>query len=153
MTGLKPHTMYNVVVEARKMQKYRETESRDLGADDNYANTFILTAQTDKITLQTASPPSAPSNVGIVSTTCNSIQVGWDAPRERGAEVIGQYLQLLNFVVWFRVFFSVLFVNITFSRCSLFSWWKPEVLHHRRRDEIMFTDTNHSCRVPCITAC
>ena len=99
VTGLKPHTMYNVVVEARKMQKYRETESRDLGADDNYANTFILTAQTDKITLQTASPPSAPSNVGIVSTTCNSIQVGWDAPRERGAEVIGQYMQSLIFFV------------------------------------------------------
>ena len=58
-------------------------------ADDGFSNTFILTAQSDHLTMKTAKPPSQPTNLGVVSTTCSTIQVAWDAPQENGVEVIG----------------------------------------------------------------
>jgi hypothetical protein len=58
--------------------------------DDGFSNTFIMTSKSDQVTLQTASPPDPPSNLGVGATTCNSIQVTWDPPKERGMDIIGK---------------------------------------------------------------
>ena len=57
--------------------------------EDGYLSTFIMTAQSDHLNIQSAAPPTPPSNLGVIGTTCNSIQVSWDSPKERGVEVIG----------------------------------------------------------------
>ena len=57
---------------------------------DKLHNTFILTAQSERIQLRTAYPPDPASNLGVIATTCSAIQVGWDPPREHGVDVIGK---------------------------------------------------------------
>ena len=57
--------------------------------DDGFHNIFILTAQSEHLTVKTAKPPDAATNLGVVATTTSSIQVSWDAPRENGVEIIG----------------------------------------------------------------
>jgi len=64
-----------------------------LGGDkteDGYNNTFIMTAQSEHLHVQTAAPPLPPSNLGIMATTCNSVQLSWDPPKERGTDIIGK---------------------------------------------------------------
>ena len=73
----------------------------DAVPDDGFSNTFILTAQSDHLTLKTAKPPSPPTNLGVVATTCGTIQVAWDAPQENGVEVIGR--STLSTLNWFMV--------------------------------------------------
>ncbi|XP_064633270.1 uncharacterized protein LOC135491376 [Lineus longissimus] len=90
ITGLKHATTYTVIVEARKLQKYSALQEEEGAFPEGLANqTFILTGQSEKMTLLTARPPDPACNLGITSTTCHSIQVAWDPPREHGVEVIG----------------------------------------------------------------
>ena len=72
--------------------------------DENYLNTFILTAKSDHLSIQTASPPHPPTNLGVVATTCHSIQVSWDCPIERGVEIIGSFIYTHEHVVASVVF-------------------------------------------------
>ncbi len=58
--------------------------------DDGYGNTFILTGRSEMMTMKTPHPPGAPSNLGIISTTTHSVRLGWDPPRETGAEIVGR---------------------------------------------------------------
>ena len=39
--------------------------------------------------MDTARPPRPPTNIGVMATTCTSIQVQWDPPTEQGVEIIG----------------------------------------------------------------
>ncbi|XP_023933288.1 uncharacterized protein LOC106180596 isoform X1 [Lingula anatina] len=98
---LNPNATYTVVVEARKMQQYSEVHGGEIKngvgkiedeADSDFedtCSTFILTAQSDHLTIHTAQPPDPPRNLGILATTCNSIKIGWDPPKEHGVEVLG----------------------------------------------------------------
>ncbi|KAH3816784.1 hypothetical protein DPMN_118307 [Dreissena polymorpha] len=52
---------------------------------------FILTAKSDNLIVRTARPPTAPSNIGVISTTCSAIKIAWDPPSEQGVDVIGTY--------------------------------------------------------------
>ncbi len=61
-------------------------------AEDGYNHTFILTGQSEHLTMKTAQPPGSPTNVGILSTTTHSIQIAWDPPHESGIEIVGEYL-------------------------------------------------------------
>ncbi|CAH1782616.1 unnamed protein product [Owenia fusiformis] len=85
--GLDANTTYTVIVEARKLQSYTQTQE-DLESDE-IRHSFILTSKSEHIKLTTAQPPDPPTNLGILSSTCNSISVAWDPPREHGVEVIG----------------------------------------------------------------
>ena len=90
LTDLKPNTLYSVVVEARKLQKYNDTDSIQSLDDAIATSSFILTAQSDRFTLRTVRPPASPTGLALLSTTSNSVQVGWDAAKDKGAEVIGE---------------------------------------------------------------
>ncbi len=59
-------------------------------ADDGYLNTFILSAKSDPLSVKTAAPPAAPGNIGVVATTCHSVQIGWDPPAAKGVDIIGK---------------------------------------------------------------
>lgn len=48
---------------------------------------FIISAKSQKLTVRTGQPPEAPSNLGVLASTCHSLQIGWDPPIERGVEV------------------------------------------------------------------
>lgn len=48
---------------------------------------FIISAKSQKLIVRTGQPPEAPSNLGVLASTCHSLQIGWDPPRERGVEV------------------------------------------------------------------
>ncbi len=39
--------------------------------------------------MKTPQPPGAPTNLGIVATTCHSVQIAWDPPHETGVDIIG----------------------------------------------------------------
>ena len=62
--------------------------------DDGFNNTFILTGQSDHLTLKTAKPPGCPNNVGVTGTTCNSIQLAWDPPQLHGTDILGKNIVL-----------------------------------------------------------
>ncbi|XP_036357779.1 uncharacterized protein LOC115211041 isoform X2 [Octopus sinensis] len=89
LTNLQSNTIYTVVVEARSMKKIRN-ENTDNGEE----RIFILSTKSEKINLKTASPPNPPSNIGVVSSTCNSVKLAWTSPREHGVEITGLYLEL-----------------------------------------------------------
>jgi hypothetical protein len=59
-------------------------------AQDEFGSNFILTAKAAPLTVRTAQPPEAPSNLGVVATTCNSVQVSWNPPREKGLDIISK---------------------------------------------------------------
>ena len=63
--------------------------------DDGYGNTFILTGKSEHINLRTVRPPSAPTNLGVLASTCHSVMVGWDPPHESGIEIIGEFTHWL----------------------------------------------------------
>ena len=48
---------------------------------------FIISAKSQKLIVRTGQPPEPPSNLGVLASTCHSLQIGWDPPRERGVEV------------------------------------------------------------------
>nr|XP_034305803.1 uncharacterized protein LOC105321045 isoform X1 [Crassostrea gigas] len=83
ITGLHPATTYTIVVEARRMENYRVE-----GEENDTTNKFILTAQSDTLTLRTARPPDPPSNLSIAASTCNALRLVWDPPVEHGVEII-----------------------------------------------------------------
>ena len=58
--------------------------------DDGYGNTFILTGTSEHLTMKTPQPPGDPNNLGVVATTCHSMQVAWDPPHETGVDIIGK---------------------------------------------------------------
>ena len=63
-----------------------DNTSRDM------VSAFILTAKSDNLLLRTARPPDPPSNLGILASTCSSLKVAWDPPREHGVDVIGTWI-------------------------------------------------------------
>ena len=69
--------------------------------DDGYGNTFILTGTSEHLTMKTPQPPGAPSNLGIVATTCHSMQIAWDPPHETGVDIIGKELALFICDIFF----------------------------------------------------
>ena len=87
LEGLRPATMYTVVVEARRLQRYSHLSSDSAAAAADSAASFILSGRAEALALRTAQPPEPPANLGVVATTCHSLLVAWDPPRERGAEV------------------------------------------------------------------
>ena len=67
------------------------------GEDAN--NTFIVSSQSEKLSFRTARPPSPPTNLGVIATTCTSIQLGWDIPQTHGVDAIGKTKNFIMFVV------------------------------------------------------
>ncbi|KAK7102883.1 hypothetical protein V1264_021041 [Littorina saxatilis] len=97
ITTLRPHTTYTVVVEARKMEKYRDMDETVSPAETPEGlNAFILSSKSEHLTVRTASPPDPPHNVGISATTCNSLNVAWDPPQEHGSEVIAIRMECVS---------------------------------------------------------
>lgn len=62
------------------------------GEENDTTNKFILTAQSDTLTLRTARPPDPPSNLSIAASTCNALRLVWDPPVEHGVEIIGKLI-------------------------------------------------------------
>lgn len=62
----------------------------DAGEENDTTNKFILTAQSETLTLRTARPPDPPSNLSIAASTCNALRLVWDPPVEHGVEIIGK---------------------------------------------------------------
>ena len=89
ISNLVPNMSYTVAVEARRSQQYADIQEEEL-TDDGFNNTFILTGQSDHLTLKTAKPPGCPNNVGVTGTTCNSIQISWDPPQLHGTDILGK---------------------------------------------------------------
>ena len=77
------------MVEARKLQRYKDTDSLQ-SFSEAHGSSFILTAQSERFTLRTVRPPSPPTGLTLLSTTSNSVQVGWDPAKQKGADVIGE---------------------------------------------------------------
>lgn len=72
------------------------------GEENDTTNKFILTAQSDTLTLRTARPPDPPSNLSIAASTCNALRLVWDPPVEHGVEIIGKfffYKIILKFLI------------------------------------------------------
>ncbi|CAG5119535.1 unnamed protein product, partial [Candidula unifasciata] len=89
ITGLRPSTTYTVIVEARKIEKYKDyDEGTSMTETPDGLNAFILSSKSKQLSVKTASPPDPPANVGIIALTCHSLKVGWDPPREHGSEII-----------------------------------------------------------------
>ena len=63
------------------------------GEENDTTNKFILTAQSETLTLRTARPPDPPSNLSIAASTCNALRLVWDPPVEHGVEIIGKVWQ------------------------------------------------------------
>lgn len=90
ITNLRPSTSYTVVVEARKMEKYKDIDEDMQGSGKHGSmNAFIIASKAEPLTIRTARPPDPPSNLGVIATTCSAVQLAWDPPREHGVEVIG----------------------------------------------------------------
>ncbi|KAL5013163.1 hypothetical protein ScPMuIL_007433 [Solemya velum] len=97
ITNLRPATSYKVVVEARKMEKYKDIdEEAENTVGHEGINAFILTSKSEHLTVKTASPPDPPRNLGVIATTCNSLLVAWDPPQEHGVEVIGMRIDAIS---------------------------------------------------------
>ena len=64
---------------------------------------FIISAKSQKLTVRTGQPPEAASNLGVLASTCHSLQIGWDPPRERGVEVKCMYDRSLVSRVYYMV--------------------------------------------------
>ncbi|XP_070557721.1 uncharacterized protein [Ptychodera flava] len=83
-------TKYTVVVEARRSQMYSTyTEEESVAGEERGANTFILTSRSEQLSVMTGCPPDPPSNIGLITSTCNSLQIAWHSPVEHDVEVIG----------------------------------------------------------------
>ncbi|XP_063446523.1 uncharacterized protein LOC134726026 isoform X8 [Mytilus trossulus] len=89
ITNLRPSTSYTVVVEARKMEKYKDIDEEENKGKHSTMNSFIIASKAEPLTIKTARPPDPPSNLGTMATTCSGIKLAWDQPREHGVEVIG----------------------------------------------------------------
>ncbi|XP_052779768.1 uncharacterized protein LOC128217013 isoform X4 [Mya arenaria] len=89
ITNLRPATTYTVVVEARKMEKYKDIDEEVEAVGRETVSAFILTAKSDNLVLRTARPPDPPSNLGVNASTCSSLKMAWDPPLEHGVDVIG----------------------------------------------------------------
>ncbi|XP_077869443.1 uncharacterized protein LOC100370084, partial [Saccoglossus kowalevskii] len=87
ISGLKPATKYTVIVEARRAQLYSSYIEEESEERDN--STFILTAQSEQLCVTTGCPPEPPTNIGVITSRCNSLQIAWHSPVEHGIEVIG----------------------------------------------------------------
>lgn len=75
---LKQNEKYTVVVEARRIAKYENTEK-----------TFILSGKSEPLTVVTAKPPAPIKNLGIVATTNSAIKIQWDPITDSRVEIIG----------------------------------------------------------------
>ena len=56
---------------------------------DNYYknNTFPVISKAKEITVKTAKPPEPPTSLGVITSTCNSVKIAWDPPKEHGVEI------------------------------------------------------------------
>ena len=45
--------------------------------------------------MKTPQPPGAPNNLGVIATTCHSMQVAWDPPHETGVDIIGKWTRYI----------------------------------------------------------
>ncbi|XP_077978814.1 uncharacterized protein LOC144434231 [Glandiceps talaboti] len=83
-------TKYTVVVEARRAQMYNTFTEEDLShPDERGSSVFILTAQSEQFNITTGRPPEPPSNLGVITSTCNSLHIAWHSPVEHSVEVTG----------------------------------------------------------------
>ena len=65
---------------------------RCVTANEFCSNTFIMSAKSDGIMLQTASAPATPFNVRVNSCTANAVQVAWSPLDDSSVEVLGAYV-------------------------------------------------------------
>ncbi|XP_025107507.1 uncharacterized protein LOC112572161 isoform X5 [Pomacea canaliculata] len=97
ITSLRPATVYTVVVEARKTEKYTDMDEGVSGAETpDGLNAFILSSKSEHLTVKTASPPDPPRNVGVTATTCSALSVAWDPPQEHGSEIIALRIECIS---------------------------------------------------------
>jgi hypothetical protein len=53
--------------------------------------TFLYYSKSSSFNFETASPPAAPSNLGLITSTCHGLRVCWDLPVDNGSELIGNF--------------------------------------------------------------
>lgn len=81
---------------------------------------FIISARSQKLTIRTGQPPEPASNLGILASTCHSMQIGWDPPRERGVEVKCKSLiiyQILDYMSYCLMTFLILYFAVVRVDC------------------------------------
>ncbi|XP_022109025.1 uncharacterized protein LOC110989168 isoform X4 [Acanthaster planci] len=84
--GLDLGTKYCITVQARGK---RTQPHRGKGRPDSASYEVPVLSQTESITVTTASPPEPPSQLTVASVGSNTVQLKWEPPTEKGAEVIG----------------------------------------------------------------
>lgn len=90
LSNLQHDTSYMVQVEGKILKEYNEMKSE---GDDHEGHTFPVLSGHQQITVKTAKPPEPPSSLGVVASTCCSVKIAWDPPREHGVEITSLYLQ------------------------------------------------------------
>ena len=85
--NLEPGVQYTVMVTGKKSIQFGKVDPKC--EKDNRAATLIMSSKAEKLIITAAQPPEAPSNLGLVASTCNSLKVAWDSPVEHGSEIIG----------------------------------------------------------------
>jgi hypothetical protein len=88
LSNLTPGTVYNVQVESRKEKKRSELSNNETLKDERFEYTYLLYSKSSIMQFQTASPPDAPTNITVVSTTCHAIKICWDPPVCHGSELV-----------------------------------------------------------------
>ncbi|XP_022109023.1 uncharacterized protein LOC110989168 isoform X2 [Acanthaster planci] len=83
--GLDLGTKYCITVQARGKRTQPHRGSRP----DSASYEVPVLSQTESITVTTASPPEPPSQLTVASVGSNTVQLKWEPPTEKGAEVIG----------------------------------------------------------------
>ncbi|CAD5112727.1 DgyrCDS1945 [Dimorphilus gyrociliatus] len=77
LEDLKQNVKYTVIVEARRIANYADTDK-----------TFILSGKSEPLSVITAKPPAPINNMGIVATTNSAIKVKWDSLQATGVDII-----------------------------------------------------------------
>ncbi|XP_071807417.1 uncharacterized protein [Asterias amurensis] len=87
--GLDLGTKYCITVQAQGKHKQHHTADKKITGEVSPSNIVLVRSQTESTTVVTASPPQPPSHLDVTSVGATTVQLKWEAPVERGAEVIG----------------------------------------------------------------
>ncbi|XP_071487386.1 uncharacterized protein [Diadema antillarum] len=87
--GLESGCSYTIIVEARKWSTYYDDEDEGILGDDELRSTYLVTAASDPITVQTARPPDPPSDLKVTTAGPKSVELRWKPAVEHGSEILG----------------------------------------------------------------
>lgn len=99
LSNLRYDTAYTVLVEAKVLKKYNDMDCEEKYLEEYYKNqTFPLISKAQQIMVKTAKPPEPPSTLGMIASTCCSVKISWNPPKEHGVEITSLYLHCRSIV-------------------------------------------------------